>query len=107
MNRVQMILFVFAGVLGAFGFGTTPAQAQSVTSAPAPGYSYAPRGGYYSYGGYYHAAPRPAPHSNGRFNDPAPVRSRTPSWGSLMRNRFASSYDPTGRHDGLARPWLR
>ena len=77
-----------------------------VTSAPAPGQSYAPSGTYY-YGGYYYAAPQPAPLYYGRYIDPAPVRSHAPSRGSIMRNRVASSYDPTGRHDGLARPWLK
>jgi DNA-binding beta-propeller fold protein YncE len=104
MNRVRMILF--AGVLGAFGFGTTPAQAQSVTSTPTRRVSYAPSGGYY-YGGYSNAAPQPAPLYYGRSIDPAPVRSHTPSWASTMRHRVGSSYDPSGRHDGLARPWLR
>jgi hypothetical protein len=104
MNRVRMMLF--AGVLGALGFGTTPAQAQSVTSAPTRRVSYAPSGGY-SYGGYDNAAPQPAPLSYGRSINPAPVRSHAPSRASTMRHRVGSSYDPTGRHDGLARPWLR
>jgi hypothetical protein len=104
MNRVRMILF--AGVLGASGFGTTPAQAQSVTSTPTRRVSYAPSEGDY-YGGYSNAAPQPAPLDYGRSIDPAPVRSHTPSWASTTRHRFAPSYDPTGRHDGLARPWLR
>ena len=58
MNRVRMMMF--AGVLGAFGFGTASAQAPSMTSAPAPTYPYAASGGYF-YGGFYYAAPRPAP----------------------------------------------
>jgi hypothetical protein len=99
MNRVRMLLF--AGVLGAFGFVTTPAQAQSVKSAPTRRVSYAPSGGYNS-----NAAPQPAPLYYGRSINPAPVRSHTPSWASTMRHRVGSSYDPTGRHDGLARPWL-
>jgi hypothetical protein len=104
MNRVRMMLF--AGVLGALGFGTTPAQAQSVTSAPIRRASYAPSGGYY-YGGYDYAAPQPAPFYYGRPIEPVPVRSYTPSWASTARHRVGYSYDPTGRHDGLARPWLR
>jgi hypothetical protein len=104
MNRVRMILF--AGVLGAFGFGTTSAQAQSVTSAPTRRVSYAPSGGY-SYGGYDNAAPQPGPLYHSRSVVPAPVRSHTPSWTSTVRHRVGSSYDPSGRHDGLARPWLR
>jgi hypothetical protein len=100
MNRVRMMLF--AGVLGAFGFGTTPAQAKSMTSAPTRRVSYAPSGGY-----YYDAAPPPAPLYYGRSINPAPVRSHTPSWASTKRHRVGSSYDPSGRHDGLARPWLR
>ena len=104
MNRVRMILF--AGVLGAFGFGTTPAQAQSVTSTPIRRVSYAPSGSY-PYAGSYNATPQPAPLSYGRSIVPAPVRSHTPSWASTMRHRVGSSYDPSGRHDGLARPWLR
>ena len=100
MNRMRMILF--GGVLGALGFGTTPAQAQSVKSAPTRRVSYAPSGGY-----YYTATPQPAPLSYGRSINPAPVRSHTPSWASTMWHRVGSSYDPTGRHDGLARPWLK
>jgi hypothetical protein len=103
MNRVRMILF--AGVLGAFGFGTTPAQAQSVTSTPTRRVSYAPSGGYY-YGGYSNAALQPAPLYYGRVINPAPVQSYMPSWASITRHPVSSSYDPTGRHDGLARPWL-
>jgi hypothetical protein len=104
MNRVRIIQF--AGVLGAFGFGTTPAQAQSVTTAPTRRVSYAPNGGYSS-GGYSNTAAQPAPLSYGHPIAPAPVRSHTPSWASTMRHRVGSSYDPSGRHDGLARPWLR
>jgi hypothetical protein len=104
MNRVRMILI--AGVLGAFEFGTTPAQAQSVTSAPTRRVSYAPSGGY-SYGGYSNAAPKPAPIYHGRSIDPAPVRPHTPSPASTIRHRAGYLYDPSGRHDGLARPWLR
>jgi hypothetical protein len=104
MNRVRMILF--AGVLGAVGYGTTPARAQSVTSAPTRRVSYAPSGANY-YGGYYNAAPQPALLSYGRSIDPALARSHTPSWGNSMLHRVGSSYDPSGRHDGLARPWLR
>jgi hypothetical protein len=104
MNRVRLILF--AGVLGAFGFVTTQAQAQSATSAPTRRVSYAPSGDYH-YGGYDNAAPPPAPQYYGRPIDPAPVRSHTPSRASTMRHRVGSSYDPSGRHDGLARPWLK
>ena len=103
MNRVRMLLL--AGVLGASGFVTTPAQAQSATSTPTRRVSYVPSGGYY-YGGYSNAAPQPAPLYYGRSIAPAPVRYYTPSWTSTTRHRAASSYDPTGRHDGLARPWL-
>jgi hypothetical protein len=104
MNRVRMILFT--GFLGVFGFGTTPAQAQSVASAPARRVSYVPSGGYYS-GGYDHAAPQSAPLSYGRPITPATVHAYTPSRASTVRHSVGSSYDPTGRHDGLARPWLR
>jgi hypothetical protein len=104
MNRVRMMLF--AGVLGAIGFGTTSAQAQIVTSAPVWRVSYAPGGGYY-YGWYYNVAPQPATPYYGRSIDPAPVRSHTPSWASITRDRVGSTYDPSGRHDGLARPWLK
>jgi hypothetical protein len=104
MNRMRMILF--AGVLGGFGFGTTPAQAQSLTSVPTRRVSYVSSGGY-APGGYSNAAPQPAPLSYGRSIAPPPVRSQAPSWASTMRHRVGSSYDPTGRHDGLARPWLR
>jgi hypothetical protein len=104
MNRVRMILF--AGVLGASGLGTTPAQAQSVTSAPTPRVAYAPSGGDHDRGSS-SAAPQPAPLSYGRSIEPAPVRPHTRSWARTTRHRVGSSYDPSGRHDGLARPWLK
>jgi hypothetical protein len=100
MNRVRMLLF--AGVIGASGFVTNSAQAQSVKSAPTRPVSYAPSGGYND-----NAAPQPASLYYSRSIDPTPVRSHTPSWASIVRHRVAPSYDPTGRHDGLARPWLR
>jgi hypothetical protein len=104
MNRVRMILF--AGVVGGFGFGTASAQAQSVRSTPIRRVSYAPSGSY-PYAGSYNAAPQPAPLYYGRVINPAPVQSYMPSWASTTRHPVSASYDPTGRHDGLARPWLR
>jgi hypothetical protein len=104
MNRVRMILF--AGVLGASGFGTSLTQAQSVTSAPTRRVAYAQSGGDHDRGSS-SAAPQPDPLSYGRSIDPAPVRSHTPSWARTVRHRVGSSYDPSGRHDGLARPWLK
>src|SRR5262245_49101821 len=52
-------------------------------------------------------APRPVPRYYGGDSSSAPARSYTPSSGSMMRDRISSSSDPSGRHDGLARPWLR
>jgi hypothetical protein len=100
MNSVRMM--VFTGVLGALGFGTIPAQAQSVRPVPIRRVSYAPSGGYHD-----NAAPQPAPIYTNRSVDPAPVRFQTPSWATTTRHSVGSSYDPSGRHDGLARPWLR
>jgi hypothetical protein len=96
-----MILY---GVLGAIGFGTTSAQAQYMGSAPAPSY-YAPSVSYYGRG--YYVAPQPAARYYGNYYFSAPARSYRPSSGSFTRGRVPSSYDPSGRHDGLARPWLR
>jgi hypothetical protein len=106
MNRVRMMLL--AGVLGAFGFGTTSAQAQSMGSAPAPSYSYVPSAGYYSAGSNVITQPVPRFYGGSVFSAPAwSYRPSRPSPGSFMQNRVSSSYDPTGRHDRLARPWLR
>jgi hypothetical protein len=74
-------------------------------NAPAPSYSYAPSAGYYSAGSY--VIPQPVPPDYGGYFFSAPAWSYRPSPGSFMRNRVSSSYDPTGRHDRLARPWLR
>jgi hypothetical protein len=102
MTRVR--LMALAGALGAFGFASTSAEAQSMGNAPAPRYSYLPGGGYY-YGGFYYA-PQPAPgYYAPRYYAPAPVY-RAPA-SSASRGRNDSDYDPTGRHDGLARPWLK
>jgi hypothetical protein len=105
MNRIRV--FTLTGVLavGGLGFAALPAQAQAPrVAAPAP--APAPRLYYYGpgYGGYgyysYPAAPTAPTYSGGFYSAPAPIISRgTPARRSVQ--------DYTGRHDGLARPWLR
>jgi hypothetical protein len=103
MNRMRSMML--ASVLGAFGFGTTSAQAQYMGGVPAPSYSYAPSAAYYGPGPY--VVPQPAPRYYRGYYFSAPAWSYRPSPGSVMHDRVSSSYDPTGRHDRLARPWLR
>jgi hypothetical protein len=106
MNRTRSMML--AAALGAFGFGTTSAQAQTqaMGGVPAPSYSYAPSAGYYVPGPYVVTQPAPR-YYRGYDVFSAPAWSSRLSPGSVMHDRFSSSYDPTGRHDRLARPWLR
>lgn len=100
MNRLRMIMF---GVFGALGFVSASAQAQDMMSAPTRTHAYATSRFYYTRGYSYVAAPR----YSSRYIYPAPARVYTPPSRSITRSQIGSSYDPTGRHDGLARPWLR
>lgn len=94
---------VLAGVLAVGGLvvGTSAAKAQApANSAPRYFYGLGPNGyGYYYYPTAPAMAPAAAPTYRGGFYS-APARSS-------RRGRSSAVYDPTGRHDGLARPWLR
>lgn len=100
MNRVQLAML--AGVLGfgGLGLGNSSAQAQYMGGPPAA----APR--YTAAGGGYYYAPQAAPSYYGyapRYSAPA---YRVPARG-VGQARSYSNYDPSGRHDNLARPWLK
>jgi hypothetical protein len=100
MNRLRLTvlsgLLVFAGL----SLGASQAMAQIPSgAAPAPRYYYGP--GYSGYGYYYYpTAPTVPTYRGGYYSAPAPSYSRGTS-----TSRYP--YDPTGRHDNLARPWLR
>ena len=102
MNRIR--LFVLSGflALGGFALGASSAQAQSMGWGPIPTYSYVPSGGYYS-GGYSFAL---QPATRGYYYAAASPAYRSPAWSMSHHVRAYSAFDPTGRHDGLARPWL-
>ncbi len=103
MNRVRLAML--AGVLGfgGLGLGSSSAQAQYMGGTTAAVSPYTAAGGGY-YGGYYYA-PRAAPSYSGyapRYSTPAyrvPARS--------MSRGGGYPHNPSGRHDGLARPWLQ
>ena len=102
MNRVRLMMLV--GVLTVGGSvlvaPSVHAQAPSVAApASAPRYYYG--WGYNGWGYYYYATAPTAPTYRGGFFT-APARS---SSGGTSANRPVQDY--TGRHDGLARPWLR
>src|SRR4051794_30619956 len=103
MNRMRLMVLSGLMMLGSLGLGTSSAQAQSVggTTPRTPRY-YGAGGGYY--GGYYFA-PQAAPSYNApRYSAPAAAYTapaRSPS------RSTSGNYDPSGRHDGLARPWLK
>ncbi len=104
MNRVRLAML--AGVLGfgGLGLGSSSAQAQYMGGTTAAVSPYTAAGGGY-YGGYYYA-PQAAPSYYGyapRYSTPA---YRAPARG-VGRARSYSNYDPSGRHDNLARPWLK
>jgi hypothetical protein len=92
MNRTRSMLL--AGVLGAFGFGTTSAQAQYMGVASAlPGYAPVPSAGSY-------VAPQPAPRSYGGYYFTAPTWHYRPAPRSVTHHQLDSAYDPSGRHEG-------
>ncbi len=98
MNRVRLAMLAGVFAVG-LGLGGSSAQAQYIGGpGPAPGYySYAPGGGYYY-------APPPAPSFYApRYYAPAPTY-RAPA---RSMNQGRGYPDITGRHDRLARPWLR
>jgi hypothetical protein len=103
MNRVRVLILTGVLAVGGSGFAVVSAQAQAPrAAAPAPAprpYYYGP--GYAGYGYYsYSAAPTAPTYRGGFYSAPAPrVSTRTPARRSIQ--------DYTGRHDGLARPWLR
>jgi hypothetical protein len=102
MNRIRVR--VLAGVLAVGGLGLAAswaqAQAPSVAApASAPRYYYG--WGYNGWGYYYYPTAPTTPTYRGGFYS-APARSYS---GGTSTNRPVQDY--TGRHDGLARPWLR
>jgi len=99
MNRMRLMVLSGFVVLGSLGALSAEAQSVGGNTTYAPRY-YAANGGYFS-GGYYFA-PGPAPtYAAPRYTAPASVY-RAPAPRAPMR-----SNDVTGRHDGLARPWLQ
>jgi hypothetical protein len=83
--------------------GTSSAQAQvGIGTAPAPAlaarYDYGP--GYNRYGYYYPSVATAPTYRGGSYSAPA----RSTSQGTSTSR---SVLDYTGRHDGLARPWLQ
>lgn len=104
MNRLCLLVLAGVVMVGGFGFGASSARAQAPAAPSTPRYFYGlgPNGyGYY----YYPAAPVPAPaaaptYRGGVYSAPARSYSRSPQAGRPAQ-------DFTGRHDGLARPWLQ
>jgi hypothetical protein len=101
MNRIRMrVLFGILAVGGLWLAGSS-AHAQvrggtAPTPAPAVRYYYGP--GYNGYGYYYYpTAPTALTYRGGFYTAPSPRGTST----------SRSVQDYTGRHDGLARPWLR
>jgi hypothetical protein len=100
MNRLRVTMLVWVLAVGGLGLAASSAHAQAPSGAapaPAPRYYYGP--GYYGYGYYYYPTAPSIPTYRGGFYS-APYRS----WGTSTGQ---PAYDPTGRHDGLYRPWLR
>ena len=105
MNRIRLAVLAVVFAVGGWGLVPSSAHAQAPggaapTSTPRYYYGWGYNGwGYY----YYPAAPAPAaapPYRGGFYSAPASVYS-----GGTSSNRPVEDY--TGRHDGLARPWLR
>jgi hypothetical protein len=97
MNRIR--LMVLAGLFAVSGLGLVASSAQArsgAAPASAPRYYYG--WGYNGWGYYYY--PTAPTYLGGFFSTPAPSYPRGSS-----TSRPAQDY--TGRHDGLARPWLR
>jgi hypothetical protein len=104
MNRVRLAML--AGVLATLGLGLggSLAQAQYMGgyTSTAPRYS-ASGLGYYS--GYYYAPRSASSYLAPRYYAPAPAYQAPAR--STGQGQGYSTYDPSGRHDGLARPWLK
>jgi hypothetical protein len=104
MNRIRMIGLFGILAVGGLWLAVAPAHAQvrggtAPTPSPAPRYYYGP--GPNGYGYYYYPAAATVPtYGGGFYTSPAPTVSR----GASTRRPVQ---DYTGRHDGLARPWLR
>jgi hypothetical protein len=97
MNRIRLTVFSGFVAFGLLGFVASPSRAQDRYMS-GPIYVVAERG---PVGGYSYTPPQvPAYYAPRTF---APTRAyravapRVPAW----------NYDPSGRHDGLARPWLQ
>jgi hypothetical protein len=104
MNILRKSVLVGVLMIGGRGLGTSSAHAQvrsgtTPTPAPAVRYYYGP--GYNGYGYYYYPTAPTAPTYRGGFYTAA-ARSYS---GGTPASRSVQDY--TGRHDGLARPWLR
>jgi hypothetical protein len=103
MNILRKSVLVGALMIGGLGLGTSSAQAQvrgGTAPAPAPAVRFYYGPGYDGYGGSYASVPT-APTYRGGSYSAAPRRSI----GGASTGRSVRDY--TGRHDGLARPWLR
>jgi hypothetical protein len=104
MNLMRMSVLVGVLIAGGWGLGGSSSRAQDwgwAVPAPAPAVRYYYGPGYYGYGYYPYPTAPAAPTYRGGFST-APARSHS---GGTSASRFAQDY--TGRHDGLARPWLR
>jgi hypothetical protein len=102
MNRIRVTVLASVLTVGVLGLVAPSAHAQAPSgTAPAsvPRYSYG--WGYNGWGYYYYpTAPTAPTYRGGFYSAPAPSSS-----GGTSTNRSVQDY--TGRHDGLARPWLR
>jgi hypothetical protein len=102
MIRIRSL--VFAGIFAVVGFGLVASSARaqapsSATPASTPRYYYG--WGYNGWGYYYYpTAPAAATFRGGFYSAPARSYDRGTSTSHLPQ-------DYTGRHDGLARPWIR
>jgi hypothetical protein len=104
MNRIGVMVLVGGLAVGGLGLTAASAQAQvrgGTAPALAPAVRYYSGPGYYGYGYYYYPTAPAAPTYRGGIYT-APARSYS---GGTSASRSAQDY--TGRHDGLARPWLR
>lgn len=102
MNRVRLAMMAGVLAFGGLWLGNSSAKAQYMGGNTATAPRFNPSAGGY-YGGYYYA-PQPAPsYYAPRYYAPSPAY-RAPAR-SMSRGRGYP--DITGRHDGLARPWLK
>lgn len=98
MNRVRSAMLAGVLAVGGLELGSSSVQAQY------PGGNAATTPRYYAPGGGYYYAPQPAPsYYAPRYYAPAPAY-RAPAR-SMSQGRGYP--DITGRHDRLARPWLK